>query len=29
MSNLEMILKSVLHSFVQLEAHKTWPYATP
>jgi hypothetical protein len=29
MSNLEMILEVVLHSYVQLEAHKMWPYATP
>jgi hypothetical protein len=28
-SNLEMTPEVVIHSLVQLEARKTWPYATP
>jgi hypothetical protein len=27
--NLKMTPKSILHSLMQLEAHKNWPYATP
>jgi hypothetical protein len=29
MSNPEMTPKPVLHSFMQLEARKTWPYTMP
>jgi hypothetical protein len=28
-SNLKMTPKPIFHSFAQLEAYKTWPYATP
>jgi UV DNA damage repair endonuclease len=29
MTNLKMTPEQVLHSFVQLEARKTWSYMTP